>query len=502
VLTLVLAALATATSPALLVVPLDGRPVRLGVPLPASAVATGLRLEGRGTLQWRRLPIGAPDADPVWVELAIVGPPGTVRVCPGGDGPCADGNGPACVREEQLRDLPHGSEHVVRWRWRDGTLDERTRTTFTVATTIGDETFAVGEALTVQTPGCDERAAVLCRLPRGYFATIGLLPERRGGGATTETLRAHVQRLLPRLQELPGVRGAGDYGRSGGVVTNLEYDTTLALLRAALALGDVPALQRAQRAARHLRDRDLDVVTGLAFPHGPGHRGGRADPGHTWLRGLLHVGLLTADDGHLQAARNLAHAIVASPPLGSGEAERLRDYAWPLAELEALLEVAPEPPLARAADRYARSIARRFDAVANTWRFGEGEVGGGVYFERGWLTAGILLPALRAHLARRTDPQLADQVAAATAALLARIGSNGQGLPTHWRLARGVVFAEHREEGTAEAACLLDALPVNDLQRLLRRSTVRAAVREFPSPDDPDLPTQWSLLARCDWLWR
>jgi hypothetical protein len=39
-----------AAAPALLVVALDGRPVRIGVPLPAAAVASGLRLEGKGTL--------------------------------------------------------------------------------------------------------------------------------------------------------------------------------------------------------------------------------------------------------------------------------------------------------------------------------------------------------------------------------------------------------------------------------------------------------------------
>ncbi len=73
----------TLVTPALLVIPLDGRPVRFGVCLPAAAVASGLRLEGRGQLQWRRLPVCGTDADPVWVELAITGPRGTVRLCAG-----------------------------------------------------------------------------------------------------------------------------------------------------------------------------------------------------------------------------------------------------------------------------------------------------------------------------------------------------------------------------------------------------------------------------------
>jgi hypothetical protein len=78
----------------------------------------------------------------------------------------------------------------------------------------------------------------------------------------------------------------------------------------------------------------------------------------------------------------------------------------------------------------------------------------------------------------------------------------GRGLPTHWRVAGRETFAEHREEGTAEAAFLLEAFAPADLQRLLRRGTVRAALGELPSPDDPDLATQLSLLARCEWVWR
>jgi hypothetical protein len=490
-----------AVAPALLVVALDGRPVRFGAPVPAAAVATGLRLEGQGVLQWRPLATMPVDADPVWVEIAILGPRGTVRVCAGGPGPTLDGRGPAFVRDDEERAVAGGSERTLRWRWADGTVDELVRTAFAVPAEVDGECFAPGEALTRASPGLDERALALLRLPRAHWAAVGLLPERGAGGVQAQQVRAHVQRLLPLLQELPGRRGAGDYARSGGVVTNLEYDTTLALLHCALALGDAPAFGRAVRAARHLRDRDLDPQTGLPFPHGQDHRCGVPEPGHAWLQGLLWCGLLTAADDHVAAARALGRALAAHPPRGAGAGERLRDFAWPLLELEALLTLAPDPIVARAADRLANSIARRFDPVARTWRFGEGEVGGGVYFERAWLTAGILVPALRAHVRRTGDAGIERQLAAATALLVDRIAA-GRGLPTHWRTVRGLVFAEHRVEGTAEAACLLEALPPADLQRLLRKSTVRAGVIGFPRPDDPDLPTQLSLLARCWWPWR
>jgi hypothetical protein len=31
---------------------------------------------------------------------------------------------------------------------------------------------------------------------------------------------------------------------------------------------------------------------------------------------------------------------------------------------------------------------------------------------------------------------------------------------------------------------------------------VRRATANVPSPDDPDLPTAFTLVARCDWVWR
>jgi hypothetical protein len=491
-----------AGGPALFAVLLDGRPVRFGAPLPAAVVASGLHLEGRGTLQWRRLPIGGERADPVWVELAITGPAGTVKVCAGGDGPSADGRGPSFVREASDELLPDGRASTVRWRWVDGSVDERTRTAFTAAATVADEPFGPGEYLTRVSAAFWSRGDVVCRLGRGWATAVGLLPEPGGGGAVTKALRAHVADVLPRLHELPGLRGAGDYGRSGGVVTNGEFDTSLALLHCALGLPDAPSFARAYRAAQHLVDRDIDLRTGLPFVHGLDHRSSAPEPGHCWLQGLLWVGLLAADDELLLAAGNLGHALAAHPPHGTGAQERLRDYAWPLLELEALLAVVDDSGLAGAADRYAESIARRFDPVGHTFRFGEGQLGGGVYLERGWLTGGLLLPALRAHLRRRPDARLAEHVAAVEQMLLERIGKNGQGLPTHWRCAGADVFAEHREEHTAEAAFLLDVLAPVELARLFRRSTVRAAIDEIPKPEDPDLATQLTLLARTSWLWR
>lgn len=494
--------LLVAAAPAVLLVPLDGRPVRFGAPVPAAAVQRGLCLDGPGSLQWRRLPIGRPDVDPVWVEIAISGPPGLARVIVGDGPPCPDGAGAVFVRDVQHELLPHGRLARTTWRWLDGTADRVERLTFTAPTELDGERYTAGEHRTDADASFAARADVVLRLGRAWFADIGLLPPHGGGGDTTRQVRRQLAAALPGLRELPGRRGAGDYLRSGEVVTNLEFDTTLALVRAAVGLRDAGAWQRARRSARHLLDRDLDARTGLPFPHGLDHRTGQPEPGHAWLQGLLWVGLLTADDELLQAAVSLAAALAVHPPVGTGRDERLRDHAWPLYELEALLAIAPDPVLARAADRLAASILRRFDATHGTFRFGEGEVGERVYLERGWLVGGVLLPALRAHGARNGNVRVLEAVAQVEQALLERIGRGGQGLPTHWRLANGRAFAEHRAEGTAEAALLLEGLSGDALARLLRRGSVRSAVAEVPRLDDPDLATQFTMLARCTWVWR
>lgn len=486
----------------LVALPSDGTPVRCGLPLPADAVRDGLSLSGRGALQWRPLPVDAPAGRCVWVELAIVAPRGTARIVRGGAGPCPDGRGPAYVRTTEVVEHAWGTERRSRWAWCDGSVDERVRCEFRSAVERDGERYEAGEALTRDSEGLWRRARALLALGRDEVATMGLLPPAGGGGATARAARRQLAAAVDRLVELPGARGAGDFARSGGVVTNLEFDTTLALLRVAFGCGSERAFRLALRSAAHLRDRDFDAATGLPFPHGPGHRTGVPEAGHAWLQGLLWVGLVSADDEHIVAARQLGLAIASARPSGAGAAERLRDFAWPLRELEALLAIAPEPGLAAAADAIARAVAQRFDEAAGTFRFGEGEVGGGVYLERGWLTGGLLVPALRAHLARRPDAVLAERVRRAEQALLERIGTGGPGLPTHWRISGGRAFAEHRERGTAKAAFLLDAAPPRDLVRLLRRASVRRAIDEVPHPDDPDLPTVFTLVARCEWPWR
>ena len=140
--------------------------------------------------------------------------------------------------------------------------------------------------------------------------------------------------------------------------------------------------------------------------------------------------------------------------------------------------------------------------MARTFRFGEGELGDGDYFERGWLTAGLLLPALEAHLRRADRGSLAAKYRIAQRAITEVVGSGARGLPTHWRIRDGRKEALHYERGTARAGWLLEGLELRNQARLLQRSSSRRAFAETPPLDHPDLPTEFTLLARCRWVWR
>ncbi|MCA3009046.1 MAG: hypothetical protein INH34_11790 [Phycisphaerales bacterium] len=486
----------------LLTVPLDGQPVRFGVPLPTAALARGLRLDGRGALQWRRLPV-AVDGDLAWVELAIVGPRGMVRVLAGGSGPDDDRDGAAFAYERTVAATPAGQELRERWLWRDGVVDERRRLQHRGELTGGADAPRAGEATTVVSAQFDERALAWCRLPTARLVDAGLLPPPGGGGDAARALRRHLASTLPSLRELPGPRGAGDYGRSGGVVTNLEFDTTFALLRCGIGLRDESALRKALRSGRHLVDCDLDGASGLPYPHGLDHRSGTPEPGHAWLQGVLWLALLTADDELVAAAQGLGLALALHPPRGAGATDRMRDLAWPLLELEALLRWWPDVRCAQAADRCAAAIAGRWDAGRRRFHFGEDATADGGVLERGWLASGLLLPALRAHLRRRPAATLASCVDAMERRIQAVVASRGDGVPTHWRLDQaGAAYALHRESATAGACFALEGLPRRELGEVLARSAVRRATANVPSPDDPDLPTAFTLVARCDWVWR
>lgn len=484
----------------LLAVALDGQgPVRFGVPLPAASLRRGLRLQGGGdgVLQWRYLQTRP---DPVtgrqWVELAIVGPARRIGVVAGGAGP---GGGLVYVHTAQTGEEEQDRLATDLWSYVTGDRDRRLRRLFGSELVLDGEVFASGEALTDDSPGLWQRAAPVLRLPRAFWTRAGVLPPDLG---QARELRRRLLQVAAALVEAPGRRGRGDFVRSEGVVTNLEYDTTLAFAQLALVSGEVALLQKAQRCARHTLDRDLDRKSGLPYPHGTEHRKGTPEIGHCWLRGMLLVGCLCGDDELLHGARSLALALAQHPPSGEGQKECARDFAWPLWEMEGYLAFADEPAVQRAADNLARAIAHRFDAARGTFRFGEGEVGDDVYFERAWVTAGVVMPALRAHLRRRPDASLARMVAMVQERLLQALGNGAPGIPTHWRVAGGAPFAMHRAHDDPCAAIWLEGLSAGELRRLLRKGGLWRTLGEVPAFTDLDLATSFSMVARCSWVYR
>lgn len=480
-------------------------PLRFGFPLPAAKLVTGLHLGDarQARLQWSYL---QQDPDPVsgrqWVELAIIGARGRVDIRAGGVGPSEPGTGDL-LRYDESQHVEQGLRELTRtWRWQDGTVDRMVRSVFTRSwTSATAEQFAAGEALRVAGQGLILRC-VRARIPAKAWRRAGVLPK---GGHLAAKLRAQLLQAVEILPELPGDRGHGDYGRAGGVVTNLEFDTCLAFARLALASGRKMILQRALESAWHLLDRDLDQVTGLPYRHGRDHRWSPPEIGHVWLQGLLLVGCIFADRELIAAARSIGDSLgqrLSKHVVRTGFVDRMRDEAWPLWELESLLRFEQRPKLSRIADHLADRILSRWDPGNQVLRYGEGESRGEAYKERAWLTGGIMLPALRAYVGRTGDSRAERVIAALQKRLLQLVRSTAEGLPVQYWLRDGEVFGVYGLQAGPESVMLLEGLRARDLRTVLKRSTLRRALAHLLPGDDPNLATSFTMVGRCAWVYR
>jgi len=286
------------------------------------------------------------------------------------------------------------------------------------------------------------------------------------------------------------------------VMTNLEFDTTWGFARLGLAMGDAGLLARAWRSATHLVDMDLDAATGLAHQHGRDHRDGSPDPGHTWLQGLLLTGCVFADRQLIHNARRMAIGIATHPVSRSGRRDRLRDQGWPLVALESWLCFEDNLEVRRAANAVADGIKSRWDAANQVVRFGEGRRRSGVYEQKLWLQGGVLLPALRRHVARTRDPLLRKIVVALTRRLHRIVRSGRPGIPTHCWLRDGEMLRDARPKRQPSGFMVLEGLAPRTLKPILGRQLVRKALMDTPAAGDKDLPTAFSIVARCDWIYR
>jgi len=484
--------------------------VRFGFPLPAAALGGGLRLEGvrDAVLQWR--PLHA-SADPLtgrrWCEVVVAGPGlagegrKTIRLRGGGEGASDPEQGPACRRRVEVERRGDTRCTITTWEYCDGSRDRCSRVEVVGGDLmVGDERLGAGEAVTETTPEQLGRT-LRVRIPAREWARAGVIerPTR-----LAMPWRDQLCQVGRQLVSLSGVRGSGDYARSGEVVTNLEFDTILGFVRLALAAEDPVLLGKGAQSARHLVDHDLDAKSGLPFTHGEDHRSRAPEPGHVWLQGLLLAGCVFADDDWIRTAGTMARGLARSPRRApaAGRLDRARDVGWPLLEQEAWLRMGPDPAVGRAAGALARDLMRRFDARAGVVRFGEGERRDGAYEDRAWLTGGILVPALRAYRDRTRDAEAAAIVAALETRLLHLLRRGRSGIPIRYWVDRDGLGSELRLSGTAEAFLMLEGLDARGLEQVLARGQVAACLEGVPRLDDPDVATQFSIAARCRWVLR
>lgn len=476
-------------------------PVRFGWKVPTAALQQGIRLEGDpgAAMQWRLLQEvpGCRD-DALWIVVEACGHDGPGRLVLGGPGPVPRGAaGDVCSRETASVDAQGGVERVEVDTWTDGTVDRR----------VLRDVLADGRG-TVRR--FDDGGSVLARRSRVRISAtewrrIGVLPRADGTG------RAHRRTLLASVNRLgvdPADPFPGDYvrGKEGETITNLEFDTTLGLLRLALSESDPDCLSRAFAAARHAVDVDIDAASGLPFRHGPGHRVARPEPGHVWTTGLLLTGAVFGEQDLFDAGLGIARALAArvtTPEPEVGPRDRLRDEAWPLHELERMLIEIDLPPLRRGADAVAERVIGRFDPMHRCLRYGEGETRGGrVYRDRLWLSLGIAAPALALRVERTGDPRAEEIVDTLRHLAVELLESGESGFPVSVALADGRVVAATRTSGTAEGYLLLEGLTPSQLRGALRRRGISTALDDALHPRHDDLATRFSIAARCGWVFR
>ena len=469
-------------------------PVRFGVPVPAEDLRAGLRLDGpHEAFQWSTLTTGLDaESERVWIEVAVDGRPGRYRLQRGGSAARPNGSGAAV--ERWARDLKDGAEQarVSTWSWHSGVVDRVRRTLVPGA--------AAGEWSTERSEEVIGRRSRV-RIPPDFWRDARVLPARTGAGTEMRS------RLLDALPELPRCEGhPGDYVRGrpddtgARVKTNLEFDTTLGFLRLALVCDREDLLRRALESATYLCDRNVDVRSGLPFRHGRGHRSARPEFGHCWWTGALSTALTFADrdlrDHALEIGRAVARGVQAMEP-----AERLRDVAWPLLELERHLTMQHEPLIEQACDRLARDVLDRWDEAFDVVRFAEGEVAESVYRDRCWQTCGILLPGLRAWSRRTRSPEgrrVADRIERRVSALM----RNGKrGVPIQFAVGTRGVFGVSRRENAPIASLLLDGMSSSTRKKLLARRSIRSAIEGGIRLGSDDLATDFSIVARCSWVY-
>ncbi len=478
-------------------------PVRFGFPLPAAQVARGLHLQSNrdAKFQWSLLQT---DPDPltgrVWVEIALIAAHGRVQICAGGLPPSQDGSGPVVVRTVKRQKADDLERVTTTWVWVDGSRD-RCQQTIHLTAAIGQdgETFSSGEAHSIWSDDFLSRSMRVDISPADW-RRAGVLPPTAGN--LGKAVRHELLDVLPNLREMAGARGRGDYARRDDIVTNLEFDMTLGFARLALATRSDLARRKAYESARHLIDHDLDPRSGLPFCHGKDHRSNRPVLGHCWLTGVLLTGCVFADRDLIETALSIGRSLADASRAPTRAKERARASGWPLLELESALRFSRDAPLVTAASRLADEIINRWDVHNGVFRFDEGQVEGKAYKERCWLTSGILIPALEAYQKRTGDARVDRVVEVTRKRITSLLRAGRDGIPLRYMVAEGRVFGVLRKQNVAAGCFVLEGLDQRRQKACLGRKQVSRAILKSLDPKDPDLPTNFAMIARCRWVWR
>ncbi|MGE0141793.1 MAG: hypothetical protein AB7I19_01880 [Planctomycetota bacterium] len=482
--------------------------VRFGLPIDPIVLERGLRLEGdRGAeLEWSLLlEVPPTHGDLIWIEVVIVGHDGPGKLRIGGVSPSLPQQRRLC-REVTVANAVAGAKVTgTRWEFVDGAILERSRLRLSVD--AGEH--LAGDVQSHESEGLPERTTRV-RIAQDHWVRCGILPRQDGSGAR---LRASLLDALRHLPRAPGPRGRGDHlrrrqseGADEATVTNNEFDTALAFVRLGLLSGDPLLLTKARECAWHLCDIDLDARSGLPCRHGRDHRSAPPETGHVWVHGSLLTALCFADRELLREVLGVATALAArvrAAERAQGSFDRLRDEAWPLLELEAVLHMVHLPPIATACDELASRIDARFDPALRTWRYGEGETRGHtIYKDRIWQTLGILVPALQAHAHRtgRFDPS--DRAAALSKDYAALALDGGDRVPLSVMRAGDDLFGEVGAIDAAEITLLLDGLPAPLRARLVKRGPFRRAMDRMLDREASDLATRATIVGRSELVLR
>ena len=220
------------------------------------------------------------------------------------------------------------------------------------------------------------------------------------------------------------------------------------------------------------------------------------------MSGLLLIGCLAAEERLISSARRIARGLARHPAMGEDEDDLVRDVGWPLLEMETWLRFEDDREVAAAVGGLIAKLKRRFDGRLGVFRFGEGERKKGVYEAPLWVTAGSLLPGLRAFVARTGDRDMARILRRVERSLTDLIRNGKPGVPVRAWMVEARVYRQVRVKGYPSVFMVLEGLSPKEVRRCLQRRQVQAALGEVPAYDDVDLPTSFSIVGRCSWIYR